>query len=82
MILPDSLYDDVKRVASETGRTVTDVVADALALAVDRHRRGHEREHQPLPTFRGNGLVPGIDFRSNAALRDALDRSDDAGSGR
>ncbi len=77
VILPDALYEDVKRLAADTRRTVTEVLADALVQAVDRHRRRGVQVHEPLPTFRGNGLLPGVDIRSNAALRDVLDDRDD-----
>lgn len=69
--IDDSLYRRVKARAAQTGRTVSDVVGDALREAL--RPRSHDRQPQQLPVFGGSGLLPGVDLTSNASLRDVMD---------
>jgi hypothetical protein len=66
--LDERLLAEAKLHAVRTGRTLTAVIEDALrqALAAEKRR---EREPRPeLPTFRGDGLQPGVDLDDSAAL--------------
>jgi hypothetical protein len=74
--LDDKLLTEAKKVAVETGRTFTQVVEDALRLALAQ--RGEKKSSKPvkLHTFGGNGLQPGVDLNSNAALADLMDQHD------
>lgn len=72
--LPDPLLRDAKARAAATGRTLNALIEDAVRAALAR--RGPARPQSPavsLPTFRGNGLQPGVDLDDSAALLDLMD---------
>lgn len=70
--IDDALYRRVKSRAAQTGRTVSEVVEDALREAL-RPRRRAVPPLPELPVYGGSGVLPGVDLSSNAALRDLLD---------
>ena len=73
--LDDDLLRDAKKLAAETGRTLTAVIEDALREQLARRERPRRRVE--LPVFHGGGgLRPGVDLGDNVALRDLMD--DDA----
>lgn len=74
--LPDDLMRQVKRHAADTGRTMTQVIEDALRAAVGR--RATSREHGPFrfPTYGKGGVRPGVDLDNSAALLDLMEGSD------
>jgi hypothetical protein len=65
----------VKKLARETGRTMTQVIEDTLRAAVAR-RAPEPPRRVTFPTFRGSGLQPGVDLDSNAALLDLMEKDD------
>ena len=69
--LDDALLKAAKQHASNTGRTLTAVIEDALRRELAR--RDVERIAPELPTFRGNGTLPGVDLDSNASLLDLME---------
>ena len=71
--LDDDLLRQAKALAARTGRTLTAVIEDGLREALARHRRRQERPPVTLPTFKGNGLRPGVDLDDTAGLLDILD---------
>ena len=71
--LPDPLYRDLKRFAADQGRTVTDVIHDAVSETLLRHTQRAAREPVVLPTFKGSGLMPGVNLDDNSGLRDLMD---------
>jgi predicted transcriptional regulator len=77
--LDDELLANVKRLAAETGRTVTAVIEDALRQALAQRRALRRQKAPELPTFRGRGLRAGVDLDDSAALLDHMER-DDSGS--
>ena len=69
--LDDHLLAAAKRRARERGQTLGQVVEDAL-----RRQLAERDDHEPVevPVFTaGTGPQPGIDLKSNRALREALD---------
>lgn len=69
--LDDDLYRDVAAQAALEGRTVGEVIEEALRL---RHRRGRgEVAIEPLPVYGGSGVMPGVELGGTAALRDRMD---------
>jgi hypothetical protein len=70
--IDDGLYRRVKTRAAATGRTVGEVIEDAVRAAL-RARPEGPSELPPLPVFGGSGVLPGVDLASNVALRDLLD---------
>lgn len=71
--IDDQLYRRVKERAAATGRTIGDVIADAVRLALDRDDTD-EDVAVDLPVFSGTGVLPGVDLTSNAAVRDTMDQ--------
>lgn len=75
--LPDDLMRQVKRLAADTERTLTQLIEDALREALGRaRRRAPEEEPFRVLTFRGTGLRPGLDLDHMADLLDVLDAED------
>jgi hypothetical protein len=71
--LDDDLLRQSKALAARTGRTLTAVIEDGLREALARHRRRQGRPPLVLPTFKGNGLRPGVDLDDSADVLDILD---------
>lgn len=73
----DGLLKTVKARAQEQGKTLGDVIEEALQryLAIVD---GPMEAGPPLPVFRGGtGLRPGIDLSANAGLYDAMYAEED-----
>lgn len=62
----------VKRLARDTGRTMTQVIEDALRVAVARTAPAGPRT-VTIVTAGGEGLRPGIDLDDTSALLDRMD---------
>jgi hypothetical protein len=76
--IDEALLADVKTEAARTGRTVSQVLADAFRQMVSRHATDEPRQPVRLPVFPvdttvSGGLLPGVDLDNNAALRDYFD---------
>lgn len=69
--LPDELMRAAKRRAEETGRTLTQLLEDALRTELRQTARAR-RVAEPLPTYRGNGVRPGVDLADSSALEDLM----------
>jgi hypothetical protein len=74
--IDDKLLADVKKLAIDTERTFTEVVEDALRLALAQRGEAKRRRPVKLHTGGGKGLQPGVDLSSNAALADLMDEHD------
>ena len=74
--ISDGLFAEVKRLATDRGRTLTDVVEDALQVYLHHQSRPVPKEPFKLHTVGGNGLQPGVDLSNNAALADLMDEHD------
>ena len=69
--IDDELYREVKAQAALEGRTVGEVIEEALRLR--RQRREADAIVEPLPVYGGSGVMPGVDLGDLAALRDIMD---------
>jgi hypothetical protein len=69
--IDDSLLVEAKTRAAATGRTLNQVVEDALREAFARRGAGVDRP--TLPVHRGGRLAPGVDLDDSAALVDLMD---------
>ncbi len=69
--IDDRLLIEVKTVAARSGRTVSDVIDDALRAAIQRRQAPPTR--LDLPTHAGGGLQPGVDLDDSADLLDRMD---------
>jgi hypothetical protein len=72
--LDEHLLREAKRHAVRTGRTLTAVIEEALRALLARSREGPPPDRVRLPTFRGQGLRPGVDLDDTASLLDVMDR--------
>ncbi len=70
--LPPGLTAQVKRLARETGRSMTQVIEDALRVAVARAER-RSPSAVTIVTAGGDGLQPGVDLDDTSALLDRMD---------
>ena len=66
--LPDDLMRQVKRHAADTHRTLTQVIEEALRLALARPDQTGLPARTTLTTVGGGGLQPGVDLDDSAAL--------------
>jgi hypothetical protein len=69
--LDDDLYREVEAQAALEGRTVGEVIEDALRFR--RQRRQADASLGPLPVYGGSGVMPGVDLGDLAALRNLMD---------
>jgi predicted transcriptional regulator len=75
--LDDDLLTAAKRLAVETGRTLTSVIEDALRLSLSRRPTSGEPVPAKLPVARGGGVLqPGVDLDDSAALLELMESSD------
>ncbi len=75
--IDDALYRAVKERAARDGRTVGEVIEDALRRSFEASARRADEDLPPLPTYGGSGTLPGVDLGEGAALRDVMDRDED-----
>lgn len=70
--MDDELLAEAKALAAHSRRSLNSVMEDAVREMLARHG---ERRRTPvdLPTFRGNGLRPGVDLDDTADLYDLMD---------
>ena len=70
--IDEDLYRRARASAARTGRTVSDLIEDAVREAL-RPRRAPTGDLSPLPTFGGSGVVPGVDLADVRSLSDIMD---------
>jgi hypothetical protein len=71
--LPDPLLSEARRLAAESGRTLTAVIEDAVRESLDRRRQDRPLPPPKLTTVGGSGLQPGVDLDDSAGLEDLMD---------
>ncbi|MEK7239784.1 MAG: YlcI/YnfO family protein [Gemmatimonadota bacterium] len=71
--LPDQLLAKAKQHAAAGGITLNDLVVDAVRAALAGKTGRVSESARAWPTFRGNGVQPGVDLECNAALDDLMD---------
>jgi hypothetical protein len=69
--LPDALMRAAKRHAQKTGRTLTQLLEDSVRAELQRSLQPR-RVSEPLPTYRGDGIRPGVDLTDASALEDLM----------
>lgn len=67
----DELYAEVRARAAASGRSIGEVIEDALRVAFAAAPT--TGEIAPFPVYGGSGVMPGVDLTSNAAMVDAMD---------
>jgi hypothetical protein len=77
--LDDALLADAKRRAAERGTTLTQIISDALRETLSVRAAPADAPFSTM-TYRGGGLMPGVDLDDSAALRERLGEDDGAWS--
>jgi hypothetical protein len=70
--LDPHLLTEAKKVAQSSGRTLSSVVEDALRESLARRRTPRAAQIGKLPTYRGQGLRPGVNLDDSAALLELM----------
>lgn len=70
--IDDDLLRQTRLHATQTGRTVRQVVEYALRAAL-AGRSESPQDIAPLPSYGGSGVLPGVDPSNATVLRDVLD---------
>lgn len=70
------LLIEVKTQAAQSGRTIGEVIEEALRLAAERRRATGSVALPDLPVIRVGGLQPGVDLDDSAALLDLMEGAD------
>ena len=70
--IDDEIYRRVKQVADQSGRTIGQVIEDAIQLAF--RPMSNDVSIAALPVFGGSGVVPGVDLTSNRSVAEAMDQ--------
>ena len=76
--LDDQLLADAKQLATETGRTLTAVIEDALREVLSRRKQRPKTERVRLIRCGEGGLRPGVNLDNTAELLDLMNGSDAA----
>jgi len=71
--IKDPLFREAKKLAVESGRSLSEVIEDALIETLNRRRQPPERKSVRITTFKGKGLQPGVDIDNTAALLDRME---------
>jgi hypothetical protein len=74
--LDERLLLDAKKLAAESGRTLTAIIEESLRERLARRREPAPHRRIRLPTFKGTGVLPGVDLDDSAALADLMDEPD------
>lgn len=74
--LDDDLLAEAEAVATESGRTLADVVEDALREALSHKARSPRHRPIRLTASGSGGLQPGVNLDRSAELLDVMDGMD------
>lgn len=77
--LDPHLLARAKKVAAESGKTLTAVIEDALRESFNRRNELKQKREVKIPTFQGGkGLRPGVSLDDSAALLDLMENERDS----
>jgi hypothetical protein len=74
--IDDAVYRQAKAQAARTGRTVSDLIEDAVRTSLRSRPKRGQKPRIELPVFGGSGVMPGVDISDSRALRDKLDEGE------
>ena len=74
--LNDNLLAEAKRHASNTHRTLTQVIRDAVVALLQRERGEKSPRKVKLPVFNADGVYEGIDVNNSASLLEKMELED------
>ena len=78
--LDQDLLIEAKRHAVETGRTLTQLIREALVALLAAERRAASPCRTSLPVFGADGLQEGVDINNTSSLLDRTERLSGLGS--
>ena len=58
--LDDELLKEVKGIAARSGRSMNDVIEDAIRESLARRKPSHAAQRFETPVFQGDGVMPGV----------------------
>jgi hypothetical protein len=76
--LDDAVLREAKKAAAASGRSLGEVVEDALRLSLVRPKASRAARRLDLPTCGGHGPRPGVDLDDTAGLVELMERPDGA----
>jgi hypothetical protein len=71
--LDDALLELARRKALEEKISFARFVEDSVREKIAREERSADQEKRPLVTWKGNGLLPGVDPYDSRGLLDHMD---------
>lgn len=71
--LDERLLAEAKKLAAESGRTLTAVLEDALREKLARRRAAARTKPVRLRIVKGGGVRPGVDLDGSASLLDLME---------
>jgi len=71
--LDAQLLTEAKKVAVENGTTLTMLIEESLRERLARRNAPRSKARFRFPTFRGDGLQPGVDLDDSATLLDRME---------
>jgi hypothetical protein len=77
--LDPHLLAEAKKKAAATGKTLTAVIEEALQESFSRRAEPRQRKKIVIPTFRGQGLQPGVNLDDSAAVLEMMESNRDSG---
>jgi plasmid stability protein len=75
--MDDALYRAVKEHAARHGRTVGEVIEDAVRTALHDEERRTSEDLPELNTYGGSGTLPGVDLADRASLLEIMEADED-----
>lgn len=75
--LSEEVLQSAQQHALSTKRSLTQLIQDAVVLLIAQEQAASSSRIVKLPTFKGDGIYPGIDINCNAALRDRMKLSNE-----
>lgn len=73
--IDDHLFASLKQYAHANGKTLTDVIEDALREKLSRREPSQKRKPVKLTTVTGRGVRGGIDLDDSAELLEIMENS-------
>lgn len=67
------LLEKAKKVALENHTTVSSIIEEALREKLFRMNQNSEKKPVNIITFKGNGLLPGVDLDDTSTLLDLME---------
>lgn len=72
--IEDSLLERARKASLQRSCSLGEVIEDALrATLAAQPKSGDKRSVEPLKTYRGSGLQPGVDLAASGSLLEIMD---------